>query len=59
MRVNVVQRISKVIKECEDILREKPYVPKISFQRDSMGFSCDANELFLTLFSDHVIGLVL
>jgi len=43
MRVNVVQRISKVIKECEDILREKPYVPKISFQRDSMGFSCDAN----------------
>ena len=56
--VNMVQRISNIIKEYQDILREKPYVLKTYFQRDSMGFSGDANELFLTLlFSDHVIGL--
>jgi len=35
-----------------------PYVPKTYFQRDSLGFSGDANKLFLTfLFSDHAIGL--
>ena len=53
----MVLRVSNIIKEYQDILREKPYVPKTYFQRDSMGFSGDANELFLTLFSDCAIGL--
>ena len=44
----MVQRISNIIKEYQDILRKKPFVPKTSFHRDSMGFSGDANELFQT-----------
>ena len=57
MCVNMVQHISNMIKEYQDMLREKPYVPNIAFQRNSMGFSGNANELFLTLFSDHAVGL--
>jgi len=54
----MVQRISNMIKKYKNVLREKPYVPKTSFQPDSMGFSGDANELFLTfLFIDHAFGL--
>jgi len=53
----MVKFISNIIREYQDILREKPYIPETSFQRDAMGFSDDANELFLTLFSDHAIGL--
>ena len=54
----MVERITKIIKEYQDVLREKPYVPKTSFQRDSLGFSGDANKLFLTfLFSDHALGV--
>ena len=53
----MVQRTTNIIKVYDDMLYKKPYVPKTSFQWDSMGFSGDANELFLTLFSDHAIGL--
>ena len=54
----MVQRISAIIKDYQERLREMPYVPQTSFRRDSLGFSGDANKLFLTyLFSDHAIGL--
>jgi len=54
----MVQRITSVIKEYQDRLREMHYVPKTSFGRDSLRYSGEANKLFLTfLFSDHAIGL--
>ena len=46
------------IKEYQDKMREMPYVPKTSFQRESLGFCGKANKLFLTfLFSNRAIGL--
>jgi hypothetical protein len=54
----MVQHIAIVIKEYQDTLREMPYVPKTSFERESLGFCGEANKLFLTfLFSNHAIGL--
>jgi hypothetical protein len=54
----MVQRITTIIKEYQDRLREMPYVPKSSFERDSLGFSGEANKLFLTfLYSNHAIGV--
>jgi len=53
----MVQRISTIIKDYQGRLRDMPYVTKTSFQH-SLGFSDDANKLFLTfLFSDHAIRL--
>jgi hypothetical protein len=50
----MVQCIATVIKEYQNTLREMPYVPKTSFERESLGFSGEANKLFLTfLFSNH------
>jgi len=42
---NMVQRITIIIKNYQDRLRDMPHVPKTSFQRDSLGFSGDANKL--------------
>jgi hypothetical protein len=54
----MVHQISNVIKEYQDKLREMPYVPKTSYQRDSLGYSGDANKTFLTfLFSNRDIGI--
>ena len=56
--LNMVQRITTIIKDNQDRLWKMPYIPKTSFQQDSLGFSCDVNKTFLTfLFSDHAIGL--
>jgi hypothetical protein len=56
--VNMVQRITTVIKENQDKLREMPYVPKTSFERVSLEFCGETNKLFLTfLYSYHAIGL--
>jgi hypothetical protein len=55
----MVHRITSVIKEYQDRLREMPYVPKTSFERESLGFCGEANKLFLTfLLSNQAIGLV-
>jgi len=54
----MVQRITRIIKDYQEGLREMPYVPRTSFRRDSLGYCGDANKLFLAfLFSDHTIGL--
>ena len=54
----MVHHISNVIKAYQDKLREMPYVPKTSYQRDSMGYCGDANKTFLTfLFSNSSIGI--
>jgi hypothetical protein len=54
----MVQRITAVIMEYQDRLREMPYVTKTSFGRDSLGYSDEANKLFLTfLFSNHAIDV--
>jgi hypothetical protein len=45
--------ITNVIKVYQEKFREMPYIPKISYQRDSLGYCSDANKTFLTfLFSD-------
>ena len=55
---NMMQRITNIIKEYQDRVRELPYVPATSFRRDSLGYPCDANKLFLTfLFSDRNIDI--
>jgi hypothetical protein len=48
----VVQRIT-VIKAYHDKLREMPYVPKISFERESQGFCGEANKLFVTFIFEY------
>ena len=49
----MVQRITNIIKDYQDRVRELPYVPATSFGRDSLGYPGDANKLFLTfLFCD-------
>jgi hypothetical protein len=54
----MVHHISNVIMEHQNKLREMPYVPKTSYQRDSLGFCGDANKTFLTfLFSNSAIGI--
>ena len=54
----MVQRITNFIKGYQDTVRELPCVPTTSFRRDSLGYSGDANKLFLTfLFSDRNIGI--
>ena len=54
----MVHQISNVIKEYQDKLREMPYVPKTSYQRDSLGYCGDANNTFLTfLFSNRDVGI--
>jgi hypothetical protein len=54
----MVHHVSNAIKECQDKLREMPYVPKTSYQRDSLGFCGYANKTFLTfLFSNSAIGI--
>jgi hypothetical protein len=51
----MVQRITTVIKEYHDKLREMPYVPKTSFERETLGFCGEANKLFVTfLFEYHL-----
>ena len=55
---NMVQRITNIIKEYQDRVRELPYVPITFFRRDSLGYPCDANKLFLMfLFSDRNIDI--
>jgi hypothetical protein len=52
----MVHHISNVIKENQDKLREMPYVPKTSYQRDSLGYCGNANKTFLVyLFSNSAI----
>jgi hypothetical protein len=54
----MVQRVTCIIKDYQERLREMPDVPQTSFRRDSLGYCGDANKLFLTfLFSDYAIGL--
>jgi len=54
----MMQRITNIIKVCQDTVRELPYVPTTSFRRASLGYPGDANKLFLTfLFSDLNIGI--
>ena len=54
----MVQRITNIIKEYQDRVRELPYVPTTSFRRDSLGYPCHANKLFLAfLFSDRNIDI--
>ena len=54
----MVHHRSNIIKEYQDKLREMPYVPKTSYQRDSLGYCGDANKTFLTfLFSNRDIGI--
>ena len=56
--LKMVQRITNIIKDYQDRVRELPYVPATSFGRDSLGYPGDANKLFLTfLFSDRNIGI--
>ena len=51
----MVQRITTVVKEYQDKLREIPYDPKTSFERESLGFCGEANKLFMTfLFEYHL-----
>ena len=58
MTESMVQRITRIIKDYQERLREMPYVPQTSFRRDSLGYCGDTNKHFLTfLFSDHAIGL--
>jgi hypothetical protein len=58
MSENLVRRTTNFIKEYQDTLREKYYVPKTSFQRESLGFCGDAHKLFLTfLFGEPAIGV--
>ena len=54
----MVHHISEVIKEYQDKLREMPYDPKTSYQRDSLGYCDDANKTFLTFQSSNsAIGI--
>jgi len=54
--LNVVQRITTIIKNYQDILRDVPYAPKTYFQRDSLEFSGDANKFSLNfLFTNHAV----
>ena len=54
----MVQRITNIIKDYQDRVRELPYVPVTSFGRDSLGYPGDANKLFLAfLFGDRSIGI--
>jgi len=58
MSESMVQRITRIIKDCQERVGEMPYVPQTSFRRYSLGYCGDANKLFLTfLLSDHAIGL--
>ena len=40
---NMVQRITNIIKDYQERLRELPYVPTTSFRRDSLVYPSDAN----------------
>jgi len=54
----MVHHISEVIKEYQDKLREMPFVPKTSYQRDSLGYCGDANKTFLAfLFNNSAVGI--
>ena len=54
----MVHHISNVIKEQQDKLREMPFVPETSYQRDLLGYCGDANKTFLTfLFNNSAIGI--
>jgi hypothetical protein len=54
----MVEKITNVIQEYQDKVREMPFLLKCSFQRDCFGARGDANKMFLTfLFCDHAIGL--
>jgi hypothetical protein len=56
--LNTVHRISTIIKDYQDTIREMPYAPKTPFQQHSLEFNGDVNKLQLTfLFSDHAIRL--
>lgn len=55
----MVHHITNIIKEYRDELHEMSYVPKISYQRDSLGYCSDANKSFPTfLFSDQATGIL-
>jgi len=45
MTENMMQRITDIIKDYQDRLREMPYVPKTSFRLDSLGYCGDVNKL--------------
>jgi hypothetical protein len=54
---NMVEHITNVIKEYQAKLSQLPFLPKTSFQRDSLGCRGDANKIFLMfLFCDNRIG---
>jgi hypothetical protein len=54
--LNLVQRITQIIKDYQERVREMPCVPKTFLWRDSLGYPGDANKVFLTLqFSEHAI----
>jgi hypothetical protein len=52
----MVHHITNVIKEYHENLREIPYIPKTSYQRDSLGYCGDANKTFLTFLFRYKIG---
>jgi hypothetical protein len=54
-----VDRITNVINEYQAKVSQMPFVPKSSFQQDSLGSSGDANKIFVTfLFTDYTTGLL-
>jgi hypothetical protein len=54
----MMNHITNVIKEYQAKLRDMPFIPKVSYQRDSLGFRGDANTTFLTfLFSYYATGV--
>jgi hypothetical protein len=54
----MVHHITNIIKEYQEKLNEMAFVPKTSYSRDTLGYSGDVNNIFLTcLFSDHATGV--